>query len=652
MTLLQLIIFQAVFILITAVPSYSSDTKTGIDNQELQEKKRQIAESLQWKRLLHYHRFFPWDSVRGEVDGEGFYLSPEGRDQPLAELEATLEGFESDKRVGKLKQKVLCAFPERYQFLKKNLGIKTPPPLKGECPEYEEFMQKVDSKGVTLVFSSAFASNPGSMFGHTLFKLVRNNKSDLLDQGVSFAASVPPTEGGIIYVIYGLLGGYAGQFSFRPYYEKVHEYINSESRDLWEYSLNLTPEESHSLINHLWELEANSWFDYYFINKNCSYQLLTAIEAVKPEWDLSSGWYFVVPAETVKRILEIPGAITRKRYRPSLRRKMKRSFEVLTIEEKSIFAKLIDRKILSKDVVSNNVITAGLEYVQYYRAESNSSFGGDLKQFWSELLQRRNELVTQNQEKNVAQIHAYEDLPTDPPEKGHGPFRLGLSQGFSRRGSEGSFSGFQEFHLKPAYHDLLNDDRGYLSYSEIDFPNLTFRYYPGSRTLNLEQLQFVGMYALPPWNSFEKRISWKVNVEVATPKDLFCTDCHVLRSEMGWGTTLNLLSPKNIAYALGGAYVDIGSGLGRLYRWGPDFDVGVLSNPWDPYKIRLRSRTYFDIFQSDRPLLFETLELDQSYSWLPHWEVRVHGNGTQGLSNPDKKAPIYYEGKLSLNYYF
>ncbi len=446
--------------------------------------------------------------------------------------------------------------------------------------------------------------------------------------------------------------------SFQPYYEKVHEYTNSESRDLWEYTLDFSPQETLSLVNHLWELESNSWFDYYFINKNCSYQLLTALEAIKPDWDLSSGWFFVVPAETVKRVLTVPGAVTRVRYRPSLRHKMGESLNLLSLEEKEVFEKLIRRKIQPKEVDSRNVISVAIAYVQYHRAETEGTFDGELREFWNELLTRRNELASQTDpltpQKDLIsnRVTAYEDLPPDPPEIGHGPVRIGLSQGFYQRSDTGIVNGFQEFHIKPAYHDLLNDDRGYLPFSEINFPNLTLRYYPQTGTLNLEQLQFVGMVSIPPFSFLEKRLSWKIDVELSTPKDLLCTDCHVLHTEMGAGATLNLFSPKSLIYGLGGAYVDFGSGLGRFYRLGPGFEVGILANPWAPYKIRLRSLTSLDVFQSERPLTFETIEVSQSLSWIPHWEMRLNGIGTSSLGTHINQAPIYYEGKLSLNYYF
>jgi hypothetical protein len=36
----------------------------------------------------------------------------------------------------------------------------------------------------------------------------------------------------------------SGEYSLMPYYRKVKEYGDFESRDLWEYELNLSPEET------------------------------------------------------------------------------------------------------------------------------------------------------------------------------------------------------------------------------------------------------------------------------------------------------------------------------------------------------------------------------------------------------------------------
>ncbi len=616
------------------------------------------AQNPYWRKLLHYSHSFLWSAPRGEVDGEGFYLSPDGRTDALAELKATIVALESGQKVGKLKQAAACAFPERLRYLKKELGVAVRLPGKGDCPEYDAFIEKIQPQGIALVFSSAFADSPGSMFGHTFLKVKSGRKSDLLDYGISFAATVPPKDGGLLYVVFGLMGGYAGQFSFLPYHQKVQEYVNSESRDLWEYTLNLSAEESLRLVNHLWELESNSWFDYYFIGKNCSYQLLTALEVAKPEWDLSSGWFYVVPAETLKRVLEVPGAATQVRYRPSLRRKMIQGMGLLSKDEKEEFASLIsgrredpreDTKDIKdpKEINSPAVLSVAIQYVQYHRAESVNEVRTDLLSLWNKVLERRAELGAVP-DPVALEVVAYQEPPVDQPQMGHGPLRVGLGHGVGVRDGQSAL-GFEELHIKFAYHDLLNSDLGYLPFSEINFPNLTFRYQPREGSLSLERFQFARMVSIFPLGFLEKRWSWKMDAGIEAPKDLACEGCHVFHAGMAWGASLDIWRGRTVGYGLAGAFFDFGSGLARSFRLGPTAEAGFLSNPWQPYKIRIEGKLYVDPFQPYRSLLFSKWGVDQSFSWNSHWETRLEAQLVLAMVGAPQP---YSEAKFSVQYYF
>jgi hypothetical protein len=284
------------------------------------------------------------------------------------------------------------------------------------------------------------------------------------------------------------------------------------------------------------------------------------------------------------------------------------------------------------------------EYIQYHRAESTGENRADLLALWDQTLQRRSELPAS------APIDPYQAPPSGHPEMGHGPIRMGLTQGVSMRSGATAY-GFQEFHVRPAYHDLMNDDLGYPKFSEIDFPNFTLRFYPSAPSLTLEQLQFVGMTSLVPLGSLEKRWSWKVNVELLQAKDLVCPECRLFRAEMAWGASKHLFSDDYIAYALAGGYFDLGSGLDRVGRFGPETDFGLLLNPWRPYKIGGRAQLYADLFQPYRPPFFASLAVNQSLSFGPHWESRVELRDVFPFGS-DALSSSYYEGKLSLLYYF
>src|SRR5256885_10264459 len=63
------------------------------------------------------------DLHTSEVDDPGFFLAPNGKTDPHAELEATLAKFFSDELVGRSRQPAQCAFVARYHWLKSQLAI-------------------------------------------------------------------------------------------------------------------------------------------------------------------------------------------------------------------------------------------------------------------------------------------------------------------------------------------------------------------------------------------------------------------------------------------------------------------------------------------------------------------------------------------------
>ncbi|NIY13482.1 MAG: DUF4105 domain-containing protein, partial [Nitrospinaceae bacterium] len=72
----------------------------------------------------------------------------------------------------------------------------------------------------------------------------------------------------------------------------------------WEYELNLTPDQMDYLLRHIWEL-GEIYFDYYYLQENCSYHMLTTLEAAVPDLHLSDRFFFSVqPADTLKLLTE------------------------------------------------------------------------------------------------------------------------------------------------------------------------------------------------------------------------------------------------------------------------------------------------------------------------------------------------------------
>lgn len=237
----------------TADSSTRAAYLSGLQQQALQKK---LADRRTWHLLLKYNRRFT-GSLVSEADGMEFFNSPQGKTDAEAELLATLASFFvplSAVEIGK--EHPQCNFPARFKWLNQQLGFDRTQLEIQKCDRLDRWLTTLDPVGVTLVFASYFMNNPASMFGHTLIRLDSRRAGkdgNLLNYGANYAAN-PDTENSFMYALKGLTGAFEGRFAIFPYYTKVQEYNNWESRDLWEYELRFTPDQLNMLVLHLWEL--------------------------------------------------------------------------------------------------------------------------------------------------------------------------------------------------------------------------------------------------------------------------------------------------------------------------------------------------------------------------------------------------------------
>jgi hypothetical protein len=75
-----------------------------------------LAEQREWRLLLHYRENL-FGGYTSEQDEAGFFMAPDGKTNPVAEIDATLKQFFSTDLVGRSKQPAQCAFIARYHWL-------------------------------------------------------------------------------------------------------------------------------------------------------------------------------------------------------------------------------------------------------------------------------------------------------------------------------------------------------------------------------------------------------------------------------------------------------------------------------------------------------------------------------------------------------
>lgn len=509
--------------------------------------------SPQWKRLLHI-RPNALGLPRSQVKGAEFFLSPDGFKNPEAELLATLEAFFSPA-IAADNQHALCRFPARRRWLTKTLGLPSEAFPRPKCSLYDRYLRLLDPDSISVVFSSYYSSHPSSVYGHTLFRVNRKTRNgqrnELLDWGIGYAAAVD-TANPVVYAVNGIFGGFKGTFTNAPYYFKVREYNDAEARDLWSYDLNLTPEQRDFLIDHLWEV-GGSHFDYYFFTQNCGFHILTVIDAAVPEVSLADRIpLWVIPADSVKTIMQSSGLVSSISYRPSGLAKFQERHRRLNDEEHSVFDAWVedaDPARLNGPSLSPSsrvrVVDTAIEYFDFSHAQEVLSQEPSVLAERHRLLSLRSTLPGTSEEITVPQ-------PAEGrPDEGHSSMRLTLAGGDAKRAGAAR-DGVAELHLRFALHDPLDPRRGYPRGGWIDMMSFIGRFerVADRDELALDLARFFEVGTFEPRTRLVPRVSWRAKVEGARLRDRRCDRCFAGNIGGGGGLTFSWLDERLLTYGL------------------------------------------------------------------------------------------------------
>jgi len=208
---------------------------------------KQLDQQITWQRLMYADQ-----KQNSEVSYAGYFYAKDGKTNLKSELQADIKALFLEAADN---QSIRCKFPARSRWLMQQLNIESTQLPQANCTEFEEWINQIKPYKATLIYATDFMGNPSSMFGHTLLRLDPKDQKqlNLVSYAVNYAATVKGDDNWS-YAWKGLTGQYPGEYSLMPYYRKVKEYGDFESRDLWEYELNLTPEETRFLVEHIWEM--------------------------------------------------------------------------------------------------------------------------------------------------------------------------------------------------------------------------------------------------------------------------------------------------------------------------------------------------------------------------------------------------------------
>lgn len=527
---------------------------------------RSLWRDPQWLNLGHYHAGLWPEHWHSDAEQTDFFLSADGASDPRAEMQATLAAFAAPADQGDAHAQ--CRFPARLAWLRSRLDLGSLP--QPDCAAWHVFRDQVQATHATLVFPSYYLNSPSSMFGHTLLRLddhASDQGSPYLSYAVNFGAVVDASDNGMFYAFKGLTGGYPGQFEVDHYFKKIQEYNRGENRDIWEYPLDLKPDEIERLIAHVWELK-DVRFAYYFFDKNCSYRVLELLQVARPDLDLTSAFPLTaIPIDTVRET-ERAALVTGKQQRPSQGTVLKRRLADIPADLHPLVFALsqsdaaLDAPELQAlpPAMRARVIEAAYKYLRYM--QTNQARDPDIARRSFRLLQ-------------VLQAHAdqlqHDDDPVDPaddaPDLSHGSRRLAL--GLSRDAEQN----YLTLGLRLSLHSLQENRSGFPLGAQINLGNLDLRVSEHGK-LDLNRLDLVDIVSLSPRNRFFHPLSWAVRTGIDR-QWVDDRDHRVAYVDGGVGAAQTLFA-GSLLYALATARLEYNHGYGDPLQPGVGLRSGLL----------------------------------------------------------------------------
>lgn len=523
---------------------------------------QRLAQDPYWIALGHYEtgKLGGW---RSYVDDERFFLAENGDSDPTAELAATVDALYQDASLGDRHPQ--CLYPARTRWLRERLQLTgLPAPA---CSEFANWYRDINPHSTVLIFPAAYLNSPSSMFGHTLLRIdqpdVQENNSALLSYALNFGAFIEGADNSILYAWKGLMGGYPGLFALVPYRDKLKEYSRLENRDLWEYRLNLTPEETGRMVEHVWELRQVR-FDYFFFDENCSYRLLELLEIARPGIELTEQFPLTaIPTDTVRAIKDA-GLVEQIDYRPSREKELMARAAPLDGDEQDWVLRLAEDEGLLDDPAFRALPAPRRALIQdaAFRLERYRSTG--------------EERSGARAQRSFQLLRAINQNPPPPlqaerpalPEEGHESrtWQLGVGSREDRA--------YAEYGLRMAYHDLNDNLAGFPLGAQIEILQLKLRQYEQNHW-QLQQLDFATIRSLTPRTQLLQPWSWQVagGLERVPGKDGDETLVSHLNGGVGGSWQLG---DDALYYALATARVEHNPDFGAFVAGAGGFDTGLL----------------------------------------------------------------------------
>lgn len=557
----------ALFLLFVTSTTQATTTKTSVEQLIAQASKLHLSQHAVWQKLLHYKKsYLSYRQSYSEINDKSFFISSMGSTDPTVELEATIQAFFLPVAGIDINEHAQCKFPARFIWLKKELNINNALIKNIHCPKYYEWTQNNTIESVSIVYASGYLGNPASYYGHLLLKLNSNNpklSTKLLAPSISYGAAVPPNENPFIYMFKGVLGGYDGSFSHTDYYFHSHNYGELELRNLWEYSLNLNPDEVDFIVAHAWELEGRR-FTYYFFRKNCAYRLAELLEIINGVNIIPANPFYVLPRALLQNITDSDNdrqesLVHEIAYRPSRQARFYEKFNHLTSNERNEVVTALNDS--SGEESSNySSLTTGSKInvkdtlIDYYQfAKVSDILPKEIANNLHRKVIKERFLLPIN--KNISA-----DTSKKAPHNGRKSSYVNVSPAYND-----SLGSGVSLLIRPAYYDALDASSGHVADSALSMGEL--KLFITDNDISIRHIDFLKIESISSSYSDvpdDKGESWKIKFGIRQ-KDLACSGCLMPYLEGDYGITTRLTPNILVGAYAGGGIQDNRKGSGKAY---------------------------------------------------------------------------------------
>lgn len=279
----------------------------GLSDKALQS----ISQSVGWRRLLLFQDT-PVEHDNSSIDNPKFFLAQNGRHDAHAELIATLSAMQRGD------SDAICRFVARTHFLTQVLAAQDIDSGVDDrqCSDFHAFAGTLNAKRLSLIFAEEHPNNIASAFAHVLMRVDDGQDEDKAATAINYTVQPNKADGVLVSTAKSIIGGYPGVMEIMPYQKKADDYLIKDERDLWQFSLNLTPKEVTQIVRHIWEVKEMER-PYFFTHDNCATEIVRLIDVVRPEGSMQAEVGNVVIPSRIAAILSQAGMVTDQKFIPS-----------------------------------------------------------------------------------------------------------------------------------------------------------------------------------------------------------------------------------------------------------------------------------------------------------------------------------------------